>query len=321
MKWLAIFNPTAHNGACLNHLRSLARLLRREVGAQCVWSSYPRQARDLARSGRDFEGLIAVGGDGTIYEIVNGMNLKSQCLGIVPAGTGNGLAHELRIRNDLSAFQHLRHPRLAPIDLIQVRFRIGGSWQQRCVVHNAAVGYIAEVVALGLGSLKPLGYLRYAAAAGVQCFRQKSFRARMRIDGGVEQELFLTNLTVNNTRYAGTFRLFPKASLQDGRLDLLYGRNTPSHQLFEDLGILTQTYFGGRSVRGQARMVHVELALPLTLTLDGELFPQVEAVQFEVLKGCLRCVAGSRSGLKLLDEEQSSLPPAEPALGPELARC
>jgi diacylglycerol kinase (ATP) len=321
MKWLAILNPTAHNGVCLNHLRCLARWLQRELGAQCAWSAYPRHARDLARNSRDFDGLIAVGGDGTIYEIVNGMNLKTQCLGIVPAGTGNGLAHELRIRNDLSAFQHLRHPRLAPIDLIQVRFRVEGSWQLRYVVHNAAVGYVAEVVALGLGALKPFGYLRYAAAACVQCCRQKPFRVRMRIDDGVEQQLLLTNLTVNNTRYAGTFCLFPKANLQDGRLNLLYGRNLPRHQFLEDLGILTQLYFGEYSHRCSAQTVHVELGLPLTLTLDGELIPQVEAVRFQVVKRCLRCVAGSGSGLKLLDEAQTPSPsPGEPPSVRELAR-
>lgn len=303
MKWLAIVNPTAHNGASLSQLRSIARMLHHELDAPCAWTRYPRHARDIAQNSREFEGLIAVGGDGTIYEIVNGMDRKSQCLAIIPAGTGNGLARELHVPNVSSAFQQLRRPRLASLDLIQLRFHAGRDWQQRYVVHNAAVGYFAEVVALALGPLKPFGYLRYAAAACLQCCRQKPFRARMRIDDSAEQELPLTNLNVNNTRYAGTFYLFPQASLQDGRLDLLYGNHGLCRQFIEDLGVVSRLFLVQRSLRAQAQKLNVELSPSLTLTIDGELIPQVDALQFQVERGCLRFVAGKGSGLKLLDEE------------------
>jgi diacylglycerol kinase family enzyme len=322
MKWLAIVNPTAHNGVGLCHLQAIARMLHKELGARCAWTEYPRHARDIAWKSQEYDGFIAVGGDGTIYQVVNGMDLRTQCLGIVPAGTGNGLARELGVLNFHSGLKHLRQPQLAPLDLILARYRSGPCWQQRYVVHHAAVGYVAEVVALALGPLKPLGYLRYAAAAGVQCCRRKQFRARVQIDDGVEQEFFLTNLAINNTRHAGSFCLFPEASLQDGRLDLMYGRNLPHQQLLEDLGILTQMYFAQHSQRCQAKSVSAELDPPLTLTIDGELIPQVDAVQFKVVPGCLRCVAGTESGLKLLDEEPAlSSSPEEPATDGNLARC
>jgi diacylglycerol kinase (ATP) len=322
MKWLAILNPMAHNGVGVNHLRSLARLLHQELGAECAWTTYPRHARDIARRSREFDGLIAVGGDGTIYEVINGMDVTSQCLGIVPAGTGNGLAHELNIRHLFSALHPLRQPRFAPIDLIQVRFRAGSRWHQRYVGHTSAIGYIAELVALALGPLKPLDYLRYAVAGCVQACRQKPFRLRIRIDDRDERECVLTNLTINNTRYAGPFCLFPEASVQDGRLNLLYGRNLPRDQLLEDAGILTQLYFWEQSRRCPAQDVSVDLAAPMTLMLDGELIPQVDAVRFAVVKSCLRCVAARGSKLKLLDEEQALSPLAEDAAaGRQLAPC
>lgn len=322
MKWLAILNPTAHNGVGRNQLRSLARMLHRELDAQCVWCTPLRRARDIVQSRREFEGLIAVGGDGTIHEIVNGMDRKTQCLGIVPAGTGNGLAHELQVRNVFSAVQHLRRPRLARLDLIQVRFRVGPSWHERYAVQTSALGYIAEIVALAMGPLKPFGYLRYAAAACAQGCRQQPFRARLRIDDGVEQELLLTNLTVNNTRFAGPFCLFPKARLQDGRLNLLYGRNQPPQQFFEDLGILTRMYFAEHSLRRSGQTVRVDVVQPMTLMIDGELIPQVDAVRFQVVPGCLRCAVGSKSGLRLLDEEQTpSFSFGQLGIGRRLARC
>ena len=87
----------------------------------------------------------------------------------------------------------------------------------------------------------------YAAAAVIQSFRQSEFRVRLRIDEGPFEELALTTLIVHNNQYVGQFRLFPEASLSDGRLNLLYGLLNPANQLFEDLGVLTQTYFFARA--------------------------------------------------------------------------
>jgi diacylglycerol kinase (ATP) len=322
MRWLAVVNPTAHNGAGLGHLHSLERVLHQDLGAECAWSTYPGHALDIARSSQGFDGLIAVGGDGTIFEVLNGMNVQAQCLAIVPSGTGNGLARELHLRTVSSAVHQLRRPRLAALDLIRVRFRAGPNWHERYVVHTSALGYFSELNALGLGLLKPLGSLRYAAAACVQSFRRNRFHARMRIDDGDERELVLTNLAVNNTRHAGSFCLCPQASLQDGRIDLFYGANLPRQHLLEDLGILTQMYFGGRSVRCQAQAVSVDLVRPMALMLDGEQIPPVDAVRFQVVRGCLRCVTGPESGLKLLDEEPTLADPfAGPATCRRPARC
>lgn len=321
MRWLAILNPAAHNGSGGTILRSLARTLHDELGVECEWSTDANHVREIARNSRDFEGLIAVGGDGTISEVVNGMNLQAQCLGILPAGTGNGLAHELHVPTLFSALQHLRRPRLAALDLVRARFRSGPSWQERYVVHTSAFGYLAEVVARAMGRLKQLSYLRYAAAACIQGFCQDDFRVRLRIDDGAEQELVLTNLAVNNTRYSGSFCLFPKGGLQDGRLNLLYGRNRFPDQIHEIFGIFTQTYYVEPSRRLQARTVSVDLARPMTLMLDGELVPQVEAVRFQVVRSCLRCVVGEGTGLKLVTEQRDrSLTPGDSRIGRMLAR-
>jgi diacylglycerol kinase (ATP) len=321
MRWLAILNPKAQNGVGIPRLRSLARVFQKELGAECAWTTYPRHADEIARRSEGFDGLIAAGGDGTIYEVVNGMDVARQCLGIVAVGTGNGLAHELEVLDIPSALHQLRQPRLAPVDLIAVRFRADQQWRKRYIVHTSALGYIADLVALGLGPLKPLGYLRYAAAACVQCCRQEEFLVRMRIDDCSESEHVLTNLAVNNTRYAGPFCLFPRANLQDGKLNLLYERNTPYHQLLEDVGILTQTYVGERCHRCPARFVSVDSAAPMTLMLDGELIPRVDAVRFEVVPGGLRCVVGKGARLRRSGEEQTRpSSPAEPPTVRELAR-
>src|SRR4051812_44322251 len=94
MKWLAIFNPR-----CGQHLpedlRELSAEVHRRVGADIAWTPCRKGALQLVRQNPNYDGYIAVGGDGTIVEAVNGMNREAQVLGIIPAGTGNGLAHDL----------------------------------------------------------------------------------------------------------------------------------------------------------------------------------------------------------------------------------
>jgi diacylglycerol kinase (ATP) len=289
LKWLAILNPAARSGASEARLRWLARKLSHRLGAECVWTSQPGQAREIARDSRDFDGCIAVGGDGTIFEVVNGLDLDRQVLGIVPVGTGNGLARALRLLDVRSALRSLRQPSLSRFDLIGVRYRVENVWHECYVVHTSGLGYVAGIVALGVGPLRRLGHLRYAAAACIQCWHQQEFAARVKVDDEPWQELALTNLAVNNTPYAGHFCLFPRAHPQDGRLDLLCGRLSPFPQLLEDLGIVTQTYLFERSHHRSVQVVEVELARPTTLMLDGELIVAVDAVEFRAVEGRLRC--------------------------------
>jgi diacylglycerol kinase family enzyme len=291
MSWLAILNPAAHNRRYRTHVRWLARELHRRLGAECILTAYPGHAREIAGAGRGYDGCIVVGGDGTLFEIVNGLDLRRQCLGLVPVGTGNGFARDLGLRGSAAALQALARPHPTPVDLIRARYRVNCDWREQWVVSTSSVGYVAEVVALALGPLKRLAHFRYAVAAYLQRSRKrlKEYPARLRVDDGPWQEGILTNLAVNNTRHAGHFCLFPEARIRDGRLNLLYGRVGHLSQLVEDIAILTRTYFFGRSLRRLAQLVEVELEKPATLMLDGELVHGVDAVRFEVVPGALRC--------------------------------
>src|SRR5262249_23945492 len=93
----------------------------------------------------------------------------------------------------------------------------------------------------------------------------------------------------NNSQFIARFRLFPEAALNDGKVNMLYGRLKPRNQLLEDLGVLTQTYAFERARHVAARQVEVILAIPGTLMVDGDLISDVERVQFSVAPGRLGC--------------------------------
>jgi diacylglycerol kinase family enzyme len=292
MKWLAIINPRAGEHTS-EELDELSRDLRRYVGAECVWISEPNQAREAVQLHPDYDGYIAVGGDGTVAEVVNGLNGRVARLGLVPSGTGNGLARDLALNDENGAVQALSRPRFRMVDLISVRLRSGGSWQRRFLFSTSALGYMAGTVELACGPLRWCRRIRYGVAAVLQVLRQNEFVARLRFDDGEWQEHTLTTLAVQNTQHTGQFWLFPQARVDDGKLDALFGRLRPLPQLLEDLAILSKTFFFVASKRKQARKLDIELRRPDILMFEGEVIPKVDIVQYRVLPGRLRCCVPS----------------------------
>jgi diacylglycerol kinase family enzyme len=116
MKWLAIANPAA--GRAREPISS-GRL--RDLRGVNVGSCGPRRRaiQRLARESSAFDGVIAIGGDGTI-EVLQGIDLSRQCLAVLPAGHGMCLARDLGVADPVRALAALRHGACRPLDLMDV---------------------------------------------------------------------------------------------------------------------------------------------------------------------------------------------------------
>jgi diacylglycerol kinase family enzyme len=296
MKWLAIINPNANHHS-REALERLSEDLHRYVGADCRWTAYPKQATEIARRHQDYDGFIAVGGDGTVEDVVNGMAVDRHVLGIIPAGTGNGLARDLQIHSEEEAVRILCRERFHPLDLVEVRFRQGNSQRHlRRMISVSGLGYTEGTTTIGIRHSRRLGFWFYVLTAIAQSFRQRKFLARIRFDDGPWQQLSLKNLVVQNTQNVGHFRLFPEARLDDGKFNVLYGQLGPGRQLVEDLAIVSQTYFCQCSERRQVEKLEVELPQPRALMIDGELYDGVDAVTYDVAKRKLWCCIPKPTG-------------------------
>lgn len=308
MRWLAILNPAS--GALSGHGRTaaLAAWLREEGGISVAISGAPGQAEALARDATGYDGLLAAGGDGTVAEVVNGMDRGRQTLALLPAGTGNGLARDLglpllgrgpRAADRLPALAQiaatLHTPQIRHIDLIDVQFRRHphDAWTTRLAVSTTAVGYAAEVVALARGPLSPLSRrlpagLCYPLGASLQALRQQPFDIGFALDDQPLTARRATNLMVHSTAHAGNFRAFPAARPDDGRLTVLLADAAPMAQLRHNLAVLRQSYGFVTAEARLARSAALLGARPLRLMLDGELFDGVTEVHWAVLPGGLR---------------------------------
>jgi len=287
MRWLAIANPAA--GRPREAERALCQLARTSgLLHEVARTDAPGNATELARQARHFDGLIAVGGDGTIAEILHGMDLGRQRLAVMPAGHGNCLARDLGVGNTSHAVSSLQRNAWRAVDLMEVRIGFAdGREEQRLCASTLALGYVADVVKLGRFRLHGLGRAAYAAAAMMVI--PSSFEARL---GNTPTASRLTGLVINNTAYLANFKGLPDASTNDGLIDIMEQDYGWSRQLLHNLAVLSGSRaFGPRRIR-QAVCESVDLPQPLTLMADGELLHGVTRLGITCRPAAVSCVVG-----------------------------
>ena len=177
-----------------------------------------------------FQTIVAAGGDGTVNEVLNGIDPAKCALGILPVGTMNVLALELGISPDLErALAVIRKNHRRRVDL--------GYANQRRFIQLAGVGLDAEVVRKTHPEAKrawgPWSYLLTVAQVTVA----PAPRLRVKAEG---KEFPGAMVLIGNGRhYGGPFRFFPKADMTDGKLDVcIFPKSGPLDLLWYLQGVL-----------------------------------------------------------------------------------
>lgn len=291
MRWLAIANPAA--GRAREAERLLKRLARASgVRHEAVRTAAPGDGTRLAREASAFDGLIAVGGDGTIAEVLHGMDLERQRLAVLPAGHGNCLARDLGVSDPARALAALRRGTCRPLDLMDVSVGFAdGRVDRRLCASTLALGYVTDVVEFGRNRLPGLGRAAYAAAAMVVV--PERFEARLAGAGDSAQPRDYTGIVVNNTAHLANFRGFPDASVHDGLLDVMEQDHGWPRQLLHNLAVLAGSRAFGPTRLRQAVSEQLELRAARTLMADGELMHGVTRVGVECRPAATLCVVGT----------------------------
>src|SRR5436190_1165455 len=123
--WLAIINPRSNGGRTRALLPSILDRLQR-VAEKTVITEYPGHAAELALNASAYGGLAVVGGDGTVFEILQGLNRAGQRIAVIPAGRGNSLARDLGLPHTLASIDTVRSRHSVTVDLMAVAFKASG---------------------------------------------------------------------------------------------------------------------------------------------------------------------------------------------------
>lgn len=292
------------------------RLLREIVAASAgrlsvQWTTCPEAATELTRTALQAgaDRIVAVGGDGTLHEVVNGFFEEDRpiapqaVLVHLPCGTGGDFRRALQVGNGLASAHQLRSPRIREIDLLRVRYASAGN--------GSASQYVANVASCGLGGLVvqsveqtparlgahlgPLGgTLVYLGAILYGLATDPPARLHIEIDGRDLGAVTARNVAIaNGPAFGGGLRIAPRAAIDDGELDVV---------IIEDVSIRFLLSHAHRFYRGthaslpgvhhvRGRRVTLHPAPgetdPVWLEGDGELLGRLPA-SVEVIPRALR---------------------------------
>jgi diacylglycerol kinase (ATP) len=278
-RFLAIVNPAAGGGKSAKLAGAALKQLRENGLAVDVIATMGRgHALELAAEAysQGYRHFLAVGGDGTAHEILNGLfgRAKAQdrvSLGFLPLGTGNSFLRDFAREGADASLRALLERRTRSVDLIRLTHGAGELYS----LNILSVGFTADVGALTNRYFKQLGSFGYLLGVLVRVaqLRRRSFNLRCDDDTEWDNRRSLF-LTFNNSKYTGGNMLIaPDADATDGFIEFV--RWGPISRLGL-LRNLSRLYDGSHiqhplASRRAVRHVEFNLPFPVDILIDGEI--------------------------------------------------
>jgi diacylglycerol kinase (ATP) len=280
-------NPHSGGNCNKERLSKLMEALHR-LTAKTVLTVHPGHAAELARDSHSFDGVVAVGGDGTLFEILKGIDCARQRIALVPAGRGNSLARDLGLLGRHHQVLDVLHwQRARVVDLMQVHaMNTDGVESTYLSASTVALGYPAAVT-LRARQLALFGKTSYAAAAATT--RPSYFSACVQYEGREPREVHLSGFVANNTRHLANFVGFRKASFCDGQFEAMEMNGGVVKQTAHNLSALSGTGFYEPHSIKQTTEIQLQMKAPQDLMMDGEIVPNVISLRVNILPAALSC--------------------------------
>jgi diacylglycerol kinase (ATP) len=249
---------------------------------------------------RGYQFLIAVGGDGTVNEVVNGMlqsgKVDDLTLGIIPSGTAHAFSYSLGISKDSEKiFTCLMGDRKTKIDLGIVKCWNQGHSVERVFINEASIGLSAEIVdawkllPTGFGRTTNVPFRSFFGYKALASHRNKAIK--LRIGNDVESMRICTVFVSNGQYCADKMLIAPHASVNDGLLDVIIVGDLSKSEL---LKIRPTLNTGGHIKHDKVREVKVtdimiESDESLLIEADGDIIGKGPA-SFQVMPSALTVV-------------------------------
>lgn len=286
MRIAFIINPTAGKGRAAKTIPEIERTMNglENVEYSLLYTEKPGHAmsiaKDAASSGTDI--VFAVGGDGTVNEVMNGLLDTSTALAVLPCGSGNDFIRSLGISGKTDkiikdAVNGLK--RLIDVGHINDRF----------FVNIASAGFDAEVV---LATQKAKRFMLSGSAAYIAgliwtIFSYKASAVRINLTDKVMEEKVLLMAVANGKYYGGGMMAAPDAELDDGYFDICIIKSMPKWKM---LALFPQ-FMKGKHKKFKEVSFHrsdtvsIESDKGLAVNVDGEVFRDTRASFKMVKKG------------------------------------
>ena len=288
MKIKFIINPEAYRGKAKNKISQIERFIKEsDFDYSIDLTQRPKHATDLAKKAADngFETVVAVGGDGTTHEVVNGIVGSNISLGIIPIGAGNDFSNCLGIpKKDIKrSIEIIRTGKKKKIDL--------GKLDDEYFIGFAGTGFDTMIVDLSFKQrnlLKLLGKFFYIYGFYNVLIRFEPISFKVITKDTVIEKKAVTIVVGNSWLAGGGMKLVPDAKLDDGLFDVCIVEETSKFELFK----VFPRVFSGTHITHPAveifrtDFLRIESDRKMSVQADGEILRSLP-VNFELIPKAL----------------------------------
>lgn len=287
-----IVNPKAGTNLQKHILKSVDRYLDHRYFTYSIWHTEKAgHAVDLARKAREeaFDIVVAVGGDGSINEVASALLHCETVLGIIPAGSGNGLAMHLGYGRDIDkAVQMLNTAKVQTIDC--------GRLNGKPFVNLAGIGFDGFVAKQMKDSIWR-GFIAYffkSVKAGL------TYTPRVCTieteDRSITKKCFVITVA-NGPMYGYSFQIAPDAKLDDGLFSVVIFKDVPRWQYFAAVpsSLKGKIYEAGFVEHYTARRIKVASEGINFVHIDGESIELEGDLEFEMVPKALKVLVPEMS--------------------------
>ena len=298
-----ILNPMADMGNAWRVARDLRSITEEHGGVDWSGTVYPGHAIELAKQAGEqgYDMVIAMGGDGTVHEVVNGLMKLSEdkrpVLGVVPVGSGNDFAHGIHASsNPTEALTYALDGEVSTVDLC------------RLTDEHGRTEYFDNTLGIGFGAVVTIrshklpllrGFLMYLTAVfQTIVLDHNPIHMRIESDGEKWEQKVMYLVLCNGPREGGGFLIAPEAKIDDGILHYAMITDVSRPMMFRIVPeVMKGTHGRFKQVRmGACKRFSLTADRPLYIHIDGEIFSgpgtNLRKVDVEVLPEALKVVRG-----------------------------
>lgn len=295
MKVFFVVNPTAGKGHAIRKVPEIKAAMEHmdDIEYDLRYTEKPGHASDIARTaaGEGYDIVFAVGGDGTVNEVVNGLVNTDAALAVLPCGSGNDFARSVEIKGDTGEI---------------IRKVIGGTRKKidvgridgRYFINIASAGFDAEVVLATQKAKKFLlsGSPAYITGLISTIFTYKPRKVKINLHNEIIDDRIILMAVANGKYYGGGMKAAPDAILDDGYFDVCIIRSMPKLKML----FLFPQFMKGRHKKFREVSFHrsdsvkIECENVLAVNVDGEVYTE-KGAEFELIKNMLNIMVLSVS--------------------------
>ena len=298
-----ILNPMADMGNAWTVANDLRPIITEYGNADWSGTVYPTHATELARKADEqgYDMVIAMGGDGTVHEVINGLMQipakRRPILGVVPVGSGNDFAHSISI--PMQSDRALAYALNGEASTVDIGLMTDENGRQEYFDNTVGVGFDAVVTIRSHKLPVVRGFLMYLTAV-IQTILLNHEPARMQLeaDGQKWEQSNLMVTVCNGPREGGGFLVAPDAKTDDGILNYVMISKCSRPMMFRLIPEVMNGTHGRFDLikMGTCQKFSLISDRPVYIHADGEIYTSfgsnLHKLDFEILPGALKVVKG-----------------------------